>query len=269
MHYAWTYSCLLALGALLSTAATAAEISVEVPAQPPIPGEAAVLTLHLDPGEGAIPLAPDTTSLTLPEGVTLEWGGLDAVDTPDGSVYTQTLSVTAEAMGTVTLDGLAYTFINIPAQVPLPGERLAAEGQTVTLSAEAVSWEVVRDWRPYLWGGGAAAGVLGLGIIAVVLARRSRQPQEAAPGGTPAEQAQARLHQARQHRLDGDFYKTYLAFAEAAKIVHPHAEDCPSPDALQRRAQEVGYKGVRPTDDEMDGAARDLERALARLKENG
>ena len=269
MHCVWTYSGLLALVVLASTAASAAEISVVPPAQPPIPGEAAVLTLSLDPDEGAIPLAPDTTSLSVPDGVTLEWGGLDAADTPEGPVYTQTLRATASAMGTVTLGGLAYTFINTPAQAPLPGERLTSEGQTVTVSAEAVSWEVVRDWRPYLWGGGAAAGVLGIGIIAVVLVRRSRRPQEAAPGGTPAEQAQARLHQARQHRLDGDFYQTYLAFAEAAKIVHPHAEDCPSPDALQRRAQEVGYKGVRPTDDEMDGAARDLERALARLKENG
>ena len=37
--------------------------------------------------------------------------------------------------------------------------------------------------------------------------------------------------------------------------------------ALKARAQEAGYKGIRPTDDQMDGDLRDFERAIARNKE--
>ncbi|MBI1319633.1 MAG: hypothetical protein GC168_11900 [Candidatus Hydrogenedens sp.] len=241
---------------------------MQLPEHRPIPGEAAVLELHLHPDAGTIPLAPDLEAEKLPEGISLEWGTLEASDTPEGPVYTQLVTVTGASMGTFTLDGLAYTFITTPDDTPLAGEKLETEGKTVTVSIEPFEFEVVRDIRPFLWSGVAALGVaLVLGLVAWA-ARRSRKPVEQAPGGTPAEQVQARLHQARQHRLDGDFYKVYLAFAEAAKILHPLVGEGPAPDALQRRAQEVGYKGVRPTDDEMDGVARDLERALARLKEN-
>ena len=74
------------------------------------------------------------------------------------------------------------------------------------------------------------------------------------------------VHEARRHRLDGDWYAFYRALGRAMARLRPEA------DALTRRfearANEVGYGGIRPTDDELDGAMRDAERALTDWKQH-
>jgi hypothetical protein len=72
---------------------------------------------------------------------------------------------------------------------------------------------------------------------------------------------------ARVHRQEGDFYKFYLELARAASALPDPGEPPNLAAALKARAQEAGYKGARPTDDQMDGDLRDLERAVARHKE--
>ena len=75
------------------------------------------------------------------------------------------------------------------------------------------------------------------------------------------------MHSARQHRLDGDFYRFYLDLSRAAEALHATGEAPELAATFKTRAQEAGYKGARPTDDQMDGDLRDLERAAARHKE--
>jgi len=269
MHCVHAYRiALAAFWAAVSFPVAAAEIRVNPPESATIPGDPYVLTLEIVPDEGAIPLAPDTASLDLPEGVSLAWGPLKAVQAAEGVRYTQRLEITGEVIGDYAISGLAYRFVQVPEGPALTGEKLETEERSYTLSIEDLTVPVVRDLRPYLIGGASVLGLLAVfGLL--IWATRKRPEEDAAPGGTPAEQAQARLHQARQHRLDGDFYKLYLAYAEAAKILSACVEDAPQPAPLQQRAQEVGYRNERPSDDEMDGITSDLERALTRLKEIG
>jgi hypothetical protein len=78
---------------------------------------------------------------------------------------------------------------------------------------------------------------------------------------------QGALHAARRQRLDGKFYEFYLELGRAAAALPSEGRPPGLAETLKARAQEVGYKGVRPTDDRMDGDVRDVERALTRYKE--
>ncbi len=137
---------------------------------------------------------------------------------------------------------------------------LVAGPFSVVISAEAQ-----RARWPMLAGPAAVAlvGLLGYGFYA----RRAAVAPEAA-GMTPLEQVQHALHEAKRRRLDGDYYAYYQALSRAAALMGEGAQS-PGPlnERLARRTQEVGYGGVRPTEDQIDGDQRDTERALQRWKE--
>jgi hypothetical protein len=112
--------------------------------------------------------------------------------------------------------------------------------------------------------GMGAAVILGLGAVGFLLLwRRSRRPSATDAGLTPAERQRMALHEARQHRLDGDFYGYYRALSGAAKLT----SDTALIDRLAQRTRAVGYQGVKPVDDELDGDFKDVERAFARSRE--
>ena len=126
--------------------------------------------------------------------------------------------------------------------------------------------------RPDRTGLYLAGGVLAIALIgsALVLLRR-RAARNAADARlsalTPKERVQALLHDARRHRLDGNYYLYYVVLAQAAEMLGELGGDPALAEKLSARSQEVGYQGSRPTDDEMDGALREFERALAQSKE--
>jgi hypothetical protein len=97
------------------------------------------------------------------------------------------------------------------------------------------------------------------GAVVVWLRRRPRAPQ--GPRQDPVEAARDHVHAARRHRLDGDFYRFYQSLAAAARTAGTPASLALAP-RMDERAQQVGYQGVRPTEDELDGAVKDIERAL-------
>ncbi|NIA15493.1 MAG: hypothetical protein GWP08_15625 [Nitrospiraceae bacterium] len=119
------------------------------------------------------------------------------------------------------------------------------------------------------WIFGGLGASLFLGGFGWWLARRKRRPEPAAPSSDESSLSavQDSLHRARKHRLDGRFYEYYTALSEAAADLSAKGESCELTAGLRARAQDVGYRGHRPTDDEMDGHFRDVERALARRKE--
>lgn len=132
---------------------------------------------------------------------------------------------------------------------------------------------LVRPARTWFWISGGLGASLLLICVGWWSARRLRRPRP-----TPRmDSAQAVdvsavreiLHRAKQHRLDGDFYGCYREMARAAASLPREENGYCLADRLSARAQEVGYRNIRPTDDEIDGAFREIERALTRTKEEG
>jgi hypothetical protein len=116
-------------------------------------------------------------------------------------------------------------------------------------------------WQPWAAGGGALAAAAG--AAGAWWRRRKRAAaMSGAPGRTQREVVQALLHEARRHRLDGDFYAFYKTLQRAAQTL-----GLEEAGALAQRTQAVGYRGVRPTDDDMDGDIKRVELGLARTQE--
>ena len=114
------------------------------------------------------------------------------------------------------------------------------------------------------WGGIVAAVVVVGAVGGLLYYRRKKR---VLPGQEEDVVAVARelLHHARRNRLDGDLYACYqsmLKSAEALQTVNIEAKNVA--DSIRARIPAVGFQGVRPTDDEMDGLFRDLERIIAR-----
>jgi hypothetical protein len=88
--------------------------------------------------------------------------------------------------------------------------------------------------------------------------RRSTQAVgEGAPSSDAAVIAQ-KLESAKRRRIEGDFYGMYRDLAAAAQLMR--SQDLAA--RLSSRADAAGYRGVRPTDDEIDGDLRAIQRAL-------
>jgi hypothetical protein len=165
---------------------------------------------------------------------------------------------------------LVEVLANAPGNVEFPALaiRLAPKSEVsapLILHAEPVTVSVRPDHRLY-WGGGLLAG-LALIVVAVWVFWRRKQGVADTIAPTPEQKAQAALHLARRSRLDGRFYEFYLALAEAAKAMAGREATEDLETALRRHAQAVGYQGIRPSDDEMDSALRDVERLLRIVKE--
>lgn len=146
---------------------------------------------------------------------------------------------------------------------PTPGTQ-AIEDTYPTVRASAVPLEVRPPARLgwYLAGGGGLILVLGGAFWALYAYRRVPAGAPASPPRSNIGGAQAALHTAKQHRLDGKYYEFYRSLEHAVRLVG----DGDAARALQARldaqANEVGYKGLRPTDDAMDGALKDVERLI-------
>ncbi|MCC6488968.1 MAG: hypothetical protein IT364_15825, partial [Candidatus Hydrogenedentes bacterium] len=76
----------------------------------------------------------------------------------------------------------------------------------------------------------------------------------------------AHMHAAKQYRVNGDLYGVYRELAAAARRINPEA---PLAQTLKRRADDVGYRGLKPNDDQVEGDFRDLERRLAQEQPTG
>lgn len=112
-------------------------------------------------------------------------------------------------------------------------------------------------------------GVLGALFLFVLLyvgwrIRRSSR-RAAASVATPQtvdhHAVRSHLNTAKRLRLEGDFYGAYRELAAAGE--HVQSRDPELSKRLARKTENVGYRGLRPTEDEMDGDVRAIERAMA------
>ena len=134
-------------------------------------------------------------------------------------------------------------------------QTIRAAGFTVTVKSD-LGRHVIYWTALALFAALSAAGVW-------KLTRRRRARLEGASVGVAEPQtARSALNLARQHRLDGKFYEFYRELSRAAALFAPSGATRKLREKLEADAKEVGYRGVRPTDDDMDGALKDLERAM-------
>lgn len=264
----------LLVAILVSGAAVAAPDLKTVPQEGPAhPGHAFCVVYEVSWAG-----SPAEYSILPAEADPIDWGTVRVSDVRafvrDGAnVVSQTLVIVPNKRGLFKSPKVRVPYLipeaTPPAEKPAPGTVPPDSSASPSLGADPFDIEV-RASIPYAWISGGLGASLLLTALGWWSVRFSRRPQP--PLKTPADADLARvqqaMHTARQHRLDGDFYGYY-------QDLHQMAEAMPLPDAdhanriatLAARMQEVGYRGVRPTDDQMDGDWRDIERALTRYKE--
>ncbi len=266
---------LLAALTVLVSVNAAAELATELrppehPVRPGEPSEFRVVLSGAEPGTAYTLLPPELTQEPQVSWGTLEWSALRVTTNATGEQEVSlALLVTATDEGDHEVPSLQVRALPITEKAPMSGETLDLT-TAVLIPTKPVTFAAKPDLTPIYLGIAAIVATLLLVALAVLLTLKSRARRKAdvVVVGTPQEQAREHLHLARRHRLDGDFYKFYQSLSAAAKALEAGSTQPSSVAALDTRAQDVGYRGVRPTEDEMDGAIKDLERALTQRKED-
>ncbi len=222
--------------------------------------------------------SPSDFSILPAEADAMDWGTLRVSDVRafvrDGvNVVSQTLEIVPNKTGEFQSPKIRVRYLipeaTPPAEKPVPGTDPPDSGVSPSLGADPFNI-VVRSSTFYVWiSGGLGASLLltALGWWSARFLRRPQPPLVTAGGDVSRDQHA--MHAARQHRLDGDFYSYYRELHRMAQAIPLSDSDHVNRIAtLAARMQEVGYRGVRPTDDQMDGDWRDIERALAHYKES-
>jgi len=278
----WGVLAATLLSLLASVAQAAPELRLEKPDHAPRVGEAfevrAVVTWTGDSAAYAI----TTGALDPPTWGEGAWERVDAKADGDHNELAYVARFTAREAGELSVPELRLVYTD-PTEKPLSpppavvpqGEATPvapaapAEAPTHTLSAERFVLTVKADHRwlyPYVF---LAIMLIGAGIAggSVLLSRRkeaaaARQQEALAPFQT----VEAALHNARRHRLDGDFYSFYRELHRLVQFVGGEVKG-EFGTKLQNMVQRVGFQGYAPNDDEIEGTLKDIERALARWKE--
>ncbi len=189
------------------------------------------------------------------------------------NIVSQVLEITPEKAGEFKSPEIRVSYLNpeatSPAEKAAHGTAPSASSASPSLRAEPFTI-VVRPARLLVWISGGLGASLLLTALGWWSARLKRGPQPPLPSeAADLSVTQQAMHQARQRRLDGNFYEFYQELARAVEGLptEHQADGGKLAGRLRSCAQEAGYKGVRPTDDQMDGDVRDVERALAHYKE--
>lgn len=201
---------------------------------------------------------------------TVPWASSSIVKTAtriqDGKCFvTQTVEFVPYEAGEFEVLPFVVSYFD-PASIEVSDEdRGTALPEQEILRAAGFTLTVRPEVGPYVLYGTLAAVIVALSAVgAWTVARRRRQATlaGASSGLTMPQTARAAMNLARQYRLDGKFYDFYKELSRAATLLAPSVAARKLREKLEADAKEVGYRGVRPADDEMDGAMKDLERAM-------
>jgi hypothetical protein len=206
------------------------------------------------------------------------WDRVEARQTADGTELTFFARFTAKEPGAISVQALHLNYIDpsappAPALSPDPAADPAAPAPAPvpvqhTLQADGFELQVRADYRwayPYIF-----LCVMGLGFVLALVSiwygrrKSAATPQEDALA--PWRTVEDALHNARRHRLDGDFYKFYRELQRLVNFVGAELKS-EFGAKLDKRVEEIGFQGQAPTEDELEGIVKDIERALARWKE--
>lgn len=256
------YISLLAVLAIVAALNAAAEVKVTAAPQKyaALPGDVFPVEYNVSwtDGDGSLVVLP-------PELPALEWGTAAVLDMHIADRETRFIvGCRANNPGTYSLPALTIRLVKDLDPAVTDITKLDDATPTQVMESEPVQ-VVFRKPRTTLWVGGFVV-VLFLGIGTLVYRqRKSRLKETAVPGASPLEQAQELLHQARRNRLDGDFYSFYRALHSALICIttlspEPHTA---LKEKIKRAIDDTGYRGMRPSDDVLEGDFRDVERIVA------
>lgn len=260
-------------GTVAASAQSAPSLTVTPQAEAARPGEPFVVTLEMAWSGG-----PDAWGILPPEVDAPAWGtvrrGAATLSQRGGeNVYAQTLEFVAEASGDYETPVLTVAYESPRVLVEGFAEERMPEGTSAAgpmlreVSGGSVTVKVRKPF-PFVPVGAFASVVLVLGVTAVAWRHYSTQQAEARRLArlAPVERAQTLLHDARRKRLDGDFYAFYQQLTAAVSVAGSQAEGKALAARLQERTREVGYKGIRPTEDDLDGDAKAAEAVIDQWK---
>ncbi|HEO72192.1 MAG TPA: hypothetical protein ENN80_13100 [Candidatus Hydrogenedentes bacterium] len=202
----------------------------------------------------------------------IEWGTARVVAArafrrEERHVVAQTVELVADEPGEYKTPTIRIGFLRPEAASPeetVP-PRTAPSDPGVPPALRADPFDIkVRPARTMFWLS------CGLGVLLLSLptgwwlVHRLRKPQPAPclETGVALGAVEKHLSAARQQRLEGDYYAYYRTLAAAAAGL-----DAELVTKLRERVECVGYRGDRPTDDDLDSDMRAVERALAQRKE--
>lgn len=217
--------------------------------------------------------APESLSVIPAEPAAVVWGtarlaSATAYSAEDGQRLQYVVEYEAANEGDVAVPPLALSYVVNPpleerprvvADASAQPEAELAAVEPVSLEAPGFSVTVRKALNPLLMYGGAPAALVLIGAgVAFALARRKRSVIGAPVQGTTI---QSLMNAARQHRLDGKFYEYYRELARASTLLAPSIAAKKLRETLEHYAEQVGYGALQPTEDDLEGALRDVERA--------
>lgn len=207
---------------------------------------------------------------------TVPWASSSIVETTtrtrDGKCFvTQTVEFVPYETGEFEVAPFVVSYFD-PALIGSSEKTSEEDGGTLLpqqeiLRASSFTVTVRPDLGPYVMYGTLMAVAVALSALGGwTVARKRRRARLAGASGEMAipQTVPAALNLARQYRLDGKFYEFYKELLQVATLLAPSVAARKLREKLEADAKEVGYRGVRPTDDEMDGALKDVEGAVQR-----
>lgn len=274
------WACLAAMLVGLSavSADAAPELRIDMPERAPRVGEAfevrAVVSWQ-GPSEQfrVVPGALEAPSWG--EGT---WDRVEAEQDGDHTALTFVARFVSREPGEVRVPELRLVYSDptekpiSPPPTPSPtgeAEALPAVSPTHTLSAESFTLGVRADYRwlyPYAFLVVMLIGAVIAGGSVFMRRRKEEAVRRHREALAPWQTAEAALHNARRHRLDGDFYSFYRELLRLVQHVGGEVK-AEFAEKLQKMVERVGYQGYKPNDDDIEGVLKDIERALARWKE--
>ncbi|HOV32208.1 MAG TPA: BatD family protein [Candidatus Hydrogenedens sp.] len=90
-----------------------------------------------------------------------------------------------------------------------------------------------------------------------------RRPQQTVSSEPTSRES---LHEARKYRLDGNYYEYFRTLYGVAEKIYGRKKQLELANLMKRikeKMNEVGYKGVKPTEAEMDGFWKEVEKYLS------
>lgn len=218
---------------------------------------------------------PDEFIVAPPSIPPIAWGAAEVTrsrtaERDGANMLYYTLEFTAEGPGTYEIPEVVFQYFT-PDQVPQPGPaesgaeataqadtefpRLQAESIMLTVRAPSTS-SVSTTVAIVLLLGGVLAAAWGY--------RTLRRKGTTTSQADPLAEVSAIMHGAKGKRLDGDYYAFYSEMLKAVQRLEQGTAVRALQTAIGDRTGEVGFKGIRPSDDEMDGVERDVERAVSK-----
>ena len=197
----------------------------------------------------------------------IAYGSVKSYQDDDAWIIQQQLALTPHVEGEFILPEVRVGYVSaneLPDGLINLDEALDINTHYLVVDAvNVVSMQPVSAWVVAL----PIVGVLVIGVVFAFLVWWRRSTSIDLPPVSRQQKAMQDLHQAQRLRLDGDYYAMYLLLSRIVNDFGNQSEDTLLINRLKETTQAVGFQGKRPSEDELSGDIRDVERLVTQLKE--